>query len=108
VRIKLDENIPCSVRARVKGRDLDIDTVLDEGLSGRRDAIVTQDLDFSNRRRFDPGTHHGLLIVRLPDSEQWRIGDYVTAWLSSPDIASWARCFVVATPTKVRVLRPAS
>jgi len=70
--------------------------------------LVTQDLDFSDRRKFAPGTHHGVLIVRLPDSEQWRIGDYVTAWLSSPDIESWARCFVVATQTKVRVLRPAS
>ncbi len=120
MRIKLDENIPRSVRARVKGRDLDIDTVLDEGLGGRRDDdiwaaaqaegrfLVTQDLDFSDRRKFAPGTHHGLLLVRLPDSEPWRIGDYVTAWLSSPDVASWARCFVVATPTKVRVSRPVS
>jgi predicted nuclease of predicted toxin-antitoxin system len=118
VKIKLDENIPGSVRGRLGGRDLDIDTVLDEGLGGRGDDdiwaaaqaegrfLVTQDLDFSDRRKFAPGTHHGLLIVRLPDSEQWRIGDYVTAWLSSPDIKSWAGCFVVATPTKVRVLRP--
>jgi hypothetical protein len=44
-------------------------------------------------------------LVRLPDSEQWRIGDYLVAWLSSPDVARWARCFVVATPNKVRVLR---
>jgi hypothetical protein len=40
--------------------------------------------------------------------EQWRIGDYVTAWLSSPDAATWSRCFVVATPTKVRITRPPS
>jgi hypothetical protein len=48
------------------------------------------------------------VLFRLPDSEQWRIGDYVTAWLSSPDAATWSRCFVVATPTKVRVTRPTS
>lgn len=118
MRIKLDENIPHTVRSRLGIHELDIDTVLDEGLGGRPDDdiwaaaqadgrfLVTQDLDFSDRRKFAPGTHHGLLIVRLPDSEQWRIGDYVTAWLSSPDLATWARCLVVATPTKVRVLRP--
>jgi predicted nuclease of predicted toxin-antitoxin system len=118
VRIKLDENIPHTVRGRLASAGLDVDTVLDEGLGGRSGDdvwavaqtegrfLVTQDLDFSDRRRFVPGTHHGLLIIRLPDGEQWRIGDYVTAWLSSPDLAAWAGCFVVATPTKVRVLRP--
>jgi predicted nuclease of predicted toxin-antitoxin system len=118
VRIKLDENIPRGVRDRLASRELDVDTVLDEGLGGCRDEevweaaqrggrfLVTQDLDFADRRKFAPGTHHGLLIVRLPDSEQWRIGDYVTAWLASPDLATWSGCFVVATPTKVRVLRP--
>ena len=120
MKIKLDENIPHSVRRRISAEALDIDTVLDEGLGGRRDHevwtaaqaagrfLVTQDLDFSDTRKFAPGTHHGLLIVRLPDSEQWRIGDYVTAWLSSPDLATWTGCLVVATPTKVRVLRPPS
>ena len=118
MKIKLDDNIPYTVRSRLAGHELDIETVLDEGLGGRSDEdvwaaaqaegrfLVTQDLDFSDRRKFAPGTHHGLLIVRLPDSEQWRIGDYVTAWLSSPDLAGWTGCFVVATPTKVRVLRP--
>ncbi|MGB8295346.1 MAG: DUF5615 family PIN-like protein [Polyangia bacterium] len=119
MKIKLDENIPHTVRPRLASLGLDADTVRDEGLGGRRDVdiwdaaqaeqrfLVTQDLDFSDRRRFVPGTHCGLLLVRLPDSEQWRIGDYVTAWLSSPDAATWARCFVVATPTKVRIMRPA-
>jgi predicted nuclease of predicted toxin-antitoxin system len=100
VKIKLDENIPHTVARRLEGRPLDIDTVLDEGLRGHNDDevwsaaqaegrfLVTQDLDFSDRRKFAPGTHHGLLLVRLPESEQWRIGDYVTAWLSSPDLAT--------------------
>ena len=37
MKIKLDENIPHSVRGSLGGRELDIDTVLDEGLGGRRD-----------------------------------------------------------------------
>jgi hypothetical protein len=28
--------------------------------------LVTQDLDFSDARKYAPGTHHGLLLVRLP------------------------------------------
>jgi hypothetical protein len=89
--------------------------VFDEGLSGRSDYdvwaaaqaegrfLVTQDLDFSNARRFAPGTHHGLMIVRLPDSEQWRAADYLVGWFSSADVPTWERGFVVATPTKLRI-----
>jgi predicted nuclease of predicted toxin-antitoxin system len=120
VKVKLDENIPHTVCQRLALLGVDADSVLDERLGGRPDAdvwgaaqaeerfFVTQDLDFSDRQKFSPGTHHGLLLVRLPGAEQWRIGDYVVAWLSSPDAATWQRCFVVATPTKVRVTRPPS
>ena len=97
---------------------LDVHTVLDEGLGGRPDIdvwtaaqqerrfLITQDLDFSDVRRFAPGTHEGLLVVRVPDSEQWRLADYLVAWFSQPGASTWQRCFVVATPTKVRVRRP--
>jgi len=99
---------------------LDVDTVLDENLGGHPDSdvwvasqsegrlLVTQDLDFSDVRRFAPGTHCGLLLVRLPDAEQWRISDYLLAWFSSVDAGTWAGCFVVATPNRIRVMRPAS
>jgi predicted nuclease of predicted toxin-antitoxin system len=39
--------------------------------------LVTHDLDFSDTRKFEPGKYAGVLIVRLPDSEQWRVGDYL-------------------------------
>jgi predicted nuclease of predicted toxin-antitoxin system len=70
--------------------------------------LITQDLDFSDARKFAPGTHAGLILVRLPDHEQWRVGDFLVAWLSGDDARSWEGCFVVAIPTKVRVLRPRS
>jgi predicted nuclease of predicted toxin-antitoxin system len=53
------------------------DSVPQEGLVGQDDTrvweaaqtsgcfLITQDLDFSDIRRFAPGTHHGLLLVRL-------------------------------------------
>ncbi len=119
MRIKLDENLPASAAPRVAALGFDVDTTLEEQLQGRPDAeiwaaaqserrlLVTQDLDFSDIRRFEPGTHEGLLLVRLPDSDQWRIGDFLVAWLSQPDARTWGGCFVVATATKVRVRRPA-
>ena len=54
-----------------------MDNVRMEGLSGRPDPdvwqaaqvseryLITQDMDFSNMKKFAPGTHHGLLLLRL-------------------------------------------
>jgi predicted nuclease of predicted toxin-antitoxin system len=118
VRLKLDENLPRSAAPRLAALGFEVDTVLDEGLGGHTDDsvwavaqreqrfLVTQDLDFSDARRFAPGTHAGVLIVRLPDSEQWRAADHLVAWFSGLDASTWAGCLVVATPHKVRVSRP--
>ena len=120
MKLKLDENIPQSAAARLQALGFNTDTVLGETLGGRPDSdvwraaqaagrmLVTQDLDFSDVRTFAPGSHHGIVVVRLPDAEQWRISDYLAAWFATPDAKSWGRCFVVATPNKVRVLRPAA
>jgi predicted nuclease of predicted toxin-antitoxin system len=98
----------------------DVDTVLDEQLGGRSDHdvwaaaqaegrfLVTHDLDFSDTRKFEPGKHAGVLIVRLPDSEQWRVGDHLVGWFSDVDVRTWERCMVVATLRKVRVVRGAT
>jgi predicted nuclease of predicted toxin-antitoxin system len=117
VKLKLDENLPASAAPRLAALGHDVHTVLDESLGGKHDAVVwtaaqaegrmlvTCDLDFSDARTFAPGTHSGILLVRLPDAEQWRAADHLVAWLSDPDAPSWQGCLVVATLHKVRVLR---
>jgi predicted nuclease of predicted toxin-antitoxin system len=118
MKVKLDENLPVRAAAQLRVMGFDVDTVHDEGLVGQLDEavwqaaqhegrfLVTQDLDFSDTRKFAPGSHHGILLVRLPDSEQWRVADYLAAWFADPCIVDWPRSVVVATPHKVRVLRP--
>jgi len=77
MRIKLDGNLPDSLRDVLRSYGHDGDTVCDGRLVGRPDRVVwqaaqdgarmliTQDLDFSDVRTFAPGTHHGLWLVRL-------------------------------------------
>ncbi|HGJ67670.1 TPA: hypothetical protein ENS27_20120 [bacterium] len=77
MKIKLDENMPYGLVDVLSQMGHDVDTVPQEGLAGYDDTkvwsmaqkegrfLITQDLDFSDIRRFMPGTHHGLLIVRL-------------------------------------------
>lgn len=77
MRIKLDENLPNRLVSVLTGLAHDVDTVGGEQLSGRADPdvwsaaqaaqrfLIAQDLDFSDIRRYAPGTHAGLLLVRL-------------------------------------------
>lgn len=118
IRLKLDENLPVRLVGQLEALGYDVDTIPEEGLAGETDEhvwlaavgagrfLVTQDLDFSDTRRFRPGTHPGLLLVRVPQEDQWRLCELVTSWFRSDDSGSWGGCVVVATPRKVRVRRP--
>jgi len=77
MKIKLDENLPIRLMSILKSLGHGVRTVGEEDLTGRADLeiweaaqkedrfLITQDLDFSDVRRFAPGTHHGILLVRL-------------------------------------------
>jgi predicted nuclease of predicted toxin-antitoxin system len=118
MRIKLDENLPASVVAVLVAFGHDVDTVHDEGLTGHPDVdvfngaqqakrfLITQDLDFSDTRRFAPGTHEGILLLRLPEPGRVALRDRIRSLFASEEVATWSGCFVVATDRKLRVQRP--
>ena len=109
MRIKLDENLPDRLVTVLTTRGHDVDTVYGEQLTGRADPdvwsaaqsarrfLITQDLDFSDIRRYTPGTHAGLLLVRLPRPGRSALLDRVTALFGTEQIENWAGCVVVAT-----------
>jgi len=117
MKIKLDENLPRELAGIITGLGHDADTVLDEGLGGLDDGtvwngsqqaerfFVTQDLDFSDIRKFSPGHHFGILLVRLRDPGRDALIERVRGIFESLQVETWARCFVVATEHKVRVRR---
>lgn len=119
MKIKLDENLPLRLVSLLTELGHDVHTLQDEGLSGAEDArvwehaqaekrfLVTQDLDFSDVRRFEPGTHAGILLVRLQEPSRQALIDRVGALFRQEQVQGWAKCFVVATERKVRVRRPA-
>jgi len=116
MKIKLDENLPARLAGILSTRGHDVHTVPDENLSGRSDAdiwqaackegrlLVTQDMDFSDVRRFAPDTHAGLLLLRLREPGAQALIDAVTAVVD--EMPGWHSCFVVVTENKVRVKRP--
>lgn len=115
--IKLDENLPVRIVDVLTSLGYQVDTVPDEGLSGRSDEdvwnaaqadkrfLITQDLDFSDMRHFQPGTHAGILLVRLRNPGRNALFMKVISLFQNEAVETWAGCFVVATEHKIRVRR---
>lgn len=119
MKIKLDENLPLRLVSLLTELGHDVHTPRDEGLTGAEDAriwesaqaekrfLITQDLDFSDVRRFEPGTHAGILLVRLQEPSRKALIERVEALFRQEAVQGWVGCFVVATERKVRIRRPA-
>jgi predicted nuclease of predicted toxin-antitoxin system len=118
MRIKLDENLPASLAPLLHTLGHNVDTVPEERLQGRSDPViwqaaqdegrflVTQDLDFSDIRRFRPGTHYGILLLRLRTPGRAALTARLTSVFHDEDVESWQGCFVVVSDRKIRVTRP--
>ena len=118
MKIKLDENMPTALAEILGAVGHDVDTVPQENLSGRPDSeiwqatqeagrfLITQDLDFSDLRHYRPGTHHGLLLVRLNQPSRRKLIEHVRQLFETEHVETWPQCFVVATDRKTRIRRP--
>lgn len=118
MRIKLDENLPAGLVGVLADLGHDVHTVASEGLGGKPDAsvwgaclaelrfFITQDLDFSDIRRFEPGTHPGILVLRLARPGRVALSTRVSKLFESEQVDEWNGCFVVATDRKLRVRKP--
>jgi predicted nuclease of predicted toxin-antitoxin system len=118
MKIKLDENLPQMIALRLSGLGHDVHTTFEEGLAGRPDSqiwevaqqeerfLITQDMDFSDTRRFTPGLHHGILLIRLRSPSRLALAERISQIFQTEDVNRWARCFVVVTEHKIRVRPP--
>ena len=119
MKLKLDENLPESLVVELATLNHYVDSVRQEGLAGHDDPdvwaaaqasgrfLITQDLDFSDARKFKPGTHHGLLLVRLPNAGRSALTRRIVEVFRNEVVGSWKGCFVVLSGHKLRVMSPA-
>ncbi len=118
MKIKLDENLPFRLATALKELGHDVHTAYEERLAGHPDKeiwgatqkesrfLITQDLDFSDLRRFVLGSHHGILLVRLRAPNRRSLTIRIEELFQEENVSEWAGCFVVATERKTRVLKP--
>ncbi len=117
MKTKLDETLFLRLADLLNGLGHDVYTVRDEGLIGHADSeiweaaqkesrfLITQDLDFSDSRKFVPGSHHGILLVRLHSPNRRNLIERIVELFQKESIDEWTGCFVVATERKIRIVR---
>lgn len=118
MKIKLDENLPESLLSNLAQFGHEVDNVRLEELAGQSDSnvwqaaqkagrfFITPDLDFSDVRQFAPGTHWGLMLVRLRAPGRLALAVRISEALAIPEAKTWARCFVLLTDSKLRINSP--
>lgn len=118
MKIKLDENLPLQIAAALQNLGHDVHTLYEERLIGHPDEeiwavtqnesrfLITQDLDFADLRKFTPGSHHGILLVRLRSPNRRNLIERIEQIFRQESIGEWMGCFIVATERKIRVLKP--
>jgi predicted nuclease of predicted toxin-antitoxin system len=118
MKIKLDENLPFRLVTILSELGHETDTIPEEGLKGYKDEkvweaaqrsgrfLITQDLNFSNINLFKPGTHYGLLLIRLRDPGRNTLLNRIQTIFQIEEVDRWQGCFVVVTDHKIRVRHP--
>ena len=118
MKIKLDENLPVLLAESLENLGHDVHTSLHEGMQGQPDRaiwhaaqaesrfLITQDLDFSDIHKFTPGTHAGILLVRLHEPSRRNLISTVENIFKTEDVEGWMGWFVIATERKTRVIKP--
>lgn len=113
MRLKLDENLSRHLKASLQHLGHEVETAGEEGLLSRPDGdvaaaaasegrmLLTLDLDFSDARKYPPGSHPGIVLFR-PGS----MGPLtVNAFVEATNLEDLAGCLVVVDPDRVRVRR---
>lgn len=117
MQIKVDEDLPRLVVILLREKGYQSDSVLEQGMSGWKDAdlwqsiqvegrfLVTGDKGFADIRFHPPGSHPGIMLLR-PDQDGIRpILELLEKVLRTYDLTALAGTVTVVTPRGVRVRR---
>lgn len=118
MRIKLDENIPVSAADLADDLGHDADTVTGESLAGATDAdvlaaatrqgrlLVTLDRAFGDVRAHPPGSHGGIVVLRVDVQDARSVTEAVRTFLTADDLGDLTGCVVVVRGHLARIRRP--
>ncbi|MGA8014438.1 MAG: DUF5615 family PIN-like protein [Candidatus Dormiibacterota bacterium] len=118
MRVKLDENLGRGFEALLASNGHDVESVSAEGLAGSDDdtvaeaarrerrMLVSLDVEFGDITRFPPGSHPGIVVLRLPESRPSLIRAALSGLIARHHLDDLAGCTVIAQLGAVRIRRP--
>jgi hypothetical protein len=117
MKIKLDQNLSQYLRDDLTALKHDVDTVLDQGLSGASDPDVlkaatshdrilfTLDTDFLELKTYPPKSHCGVVVFRPPRQGALSVTKFVNAFVRSTDLGKHYRQTTVVERTRARIVK---
>ena len=117
MKIKLDQNLSQYLRDDLTALEHDVDTVLDQGLSGAADPEVlkaatfhdrilfTLDADFLDLDAYPPRDHRGVIVFRPPRQGALAVAEFIRAFVRSTDLSKHYRRTSLVERTRARILR---
>ena len=118
MRVKLDENLPLSLGEVLVAHGHEVDTVLTEGLLGYPDPevatsakaearlLITLDKGFGDIRAYPPGTHPGILVLRLTDESGTAVRQAISELLTHHRLDELAGSVTVLHRGRLRIRVP--
>ena len=117
MRIKVDEDLPRAVATLLREAGYQAATVLDEDLGGASDEmlwpvvqreqrfLITADKGFGDIRRYPPGSHPGIVILRPREDGIRPLLHLVRSLLAACALEDLAGNVTAVTPAGIRVHR---
>ena len=115
MKIKLDQNLSQYLRTDLAALKHDVDTVVDQGLSGASDPAVlkaathdrilfTLDTDFLDLKAYPRNSHRGVIVFRPPRHGASSVAKFVTSFVRSTDLEKYYRRTTVVERTRARII----
>jgi predicted nuclease of predicted toxin-antitoxin system len=118
--VKLDESLSLSHVDFLRHAGYEADRVDEQGLSGATDEqvwervcaddrfFITLDLDFSDIRRYQPGTHPGILLIRARSRSASAVTHVLARVIAERSLQDLSASLAVANLSFTRIRRPPS
>lgn len=118
IRVKVDEDLPGQIADLLTQRGYDAATVVMQGWQGLSDEelwprvqqegrwLVTADKGFADLRTYPPGSHAGVLLLRLDEESRRGYLELMEAALSQLDLAEHIGAVIVVTRQGIRIRKP--
>ena len=117
MKVKLDENITAAAVALLSNHGHDVDTVPAEHITGASDALlleacrndrrmlITFDIGFGDVRAHPPGSHPGIVVLRIADQRPENTLDVLRRFLAYHELNDLAGALTVVSEDRVRIRR---